>query len=145
MWKPAPHNILDSIGIIQARGLSSSHQSPSDYFECKTPWILLDFTCVDYFSVSPAHLAYTCGVPSYYVLTAVWINRQLRLTNHKGTELLTPPSLFSFSFQLMYQPVCAYIRILIVSTNLTIELINIDIWNLSESLVIHFLTFSIYS
>ena len=32
VWKQAPNNVLDSIGIIQARGLSSSHQSLSDYF-----------------------------------------------------------------------------------------------------------------
>ena len=33
MWKQAPHNVLDSIGFIQARGLSSSQQSLGDYFE----------------------------------------------------------------------------------------------------------------
>ena len=41
--KQAPHNVLDSIGIIQAWGLSSSHQSLSDYFEDETLCFLLDF------------------------------------------------------------------------------------------------------
>ena len=31
------NNVLDSIGIVQARGLSSSHQSLGDYFEGETP------------------------------------------------------------------------------------------------------------
>ena len=43
MWKQAPLNVLDSIGVIQAWGLSSCHQSLSDYFEGETPWVLLDF------------------------------------------------------------------------------------------------------
>ena len=44
MRKQASHDVLDSIGIIQARGLSSSHQSLGDYFESGTPWVLLDLT-----------------------------------------------------------------------------------------------------
>ena len=44
MREQASHDVLDSIGIIQLRGLSSSHQSLSDYFEGETPWILLDFS-----------------------------------------------------------------------------------------------------
>ena len=44
MWKQAPHNVLESIGIIQAQGLSSSYQSLGDYFEGETPWVLLDLT-----------------------------------------------------------------------------------------------------
>ena len=43
MRKQASLDVLDSTGIIQARGLSSSHQSFSDYFEGETPWVLLDF------------------------------------------------------------------------------------------------------
>ena len=43
VWKQPPHNVLDSIGIIQAWGLTFSHQSFSDYFEGDTPWVLLDF------------------------------------------------------------------------------------------------------
>ena len=37
MRKQASHDVLDSIGIIQARGLSSSHQSLDDYFEGESP------------------------------------------------------------------------------------------------------------
>ena len=44
VWKQAPHNVLDSIKIIQAQGLSSGHQSLRDYFDGETPWVLLDFT-----------------------------------------------------------------------------------------------------
>ena len=40
----ASHNVLDLIGIIQARGLSSSNQSLGDYFEGETPWVLLDLS-----------------------------------------------------------------------------------------------------
>ena len=36
VWKQALHNVFESIGIIQARGRSSSHQSLSDYFEGDT-------------------------------------------------------------------------------------------------------------
>ena len=43
MRKKASHDLLDSIGIIQAWGLSSSHQSLGDYFEGEPPWILFDF------------------------------------------------------------------------------------------------------
>ena len=43
MRKQASHDVLYSIGIIQARGLSSSHQSLGDYFEGETPWVLFDF------------------------------------------------------------------------------------------------------
>ena len=43
MRKKASHDVLDSIGIIQARYLSSSHQSLGDYFEGETPWVLFDF------------------------------------------------------------------------------------------------------
>ena len=42
VWKQASHNLLDSIGIIQARGFSSSHQSLGDYLEGENPWVLLD-------------------------------------------------------------------------------------------------------
>ena len=43
MRKQASHDVLESIDIIQARGLSSSHRSLSDYFKGETPWVLLDF------------------------------------------------------------------------------------------------------
>ena len=44
VWKQATHNVLESIGIVQARGLSSCHRFPGDYFEGETPWVLLDLT-----------------------------------------------------------------------------------------------------
>ena len=37
----------DENGIVQARGLSSSHQFLSDYFESETPWVLLDLVVVE--------------------------------------------------------------------------------------------------
>ena len=50
VWKQVSHNILDLIVIVQARGLSSSHQFLGDYFEGETPWVLLDLSD----QVSPA-------------------------------------------------------------------------------------------
>ena len=44
MWKQTLHDVLDSIGIIQAGGLSSRHQYLGKNFEGETPWVLLDFT-----------------------------------------------------------------------------------------------------
>ena len=38
------HDAFESIGIIQARGLSSSYQSLGDYFEGETALVLLDLT-----------------------------------------------------------------------------------------------------
>ena len=44
MQKQAWRDVLVSIGIIQARDISSSHQSIGDYFEGETPWVLLNLT-----------------------------------------------------------------------------------------------------
>ena len=41
MWKQASHDVVDSIGIIQARGIFSSHQSLGNYFAVETSWITL--------------------------------------------------------------------------------------------------------
>ena len=43
VWKLASHEVLDSIEIVQAWGLSSSHQSLGNYFEGETPWVLFNF------------------------------------------------------------------------------------------------------
>ena len=84
----------------------------------------MEHACAGNISVSFAHLVYTCGDPLYYVLTAVWINPQLRLSNHKGTPspspLSSPYTLSSVSFLLMYQPACGYIHISIVLISVTI-------------------------
>ena len=44
MRKQASHDVLDSIGIIQAQSLSSIHQSLGDYFEGEALWVLLHLT-----------------------------------------------------------------------------------------------------
>ena len=44
VWKQAPHNVLDSIEITQAGGLSSRHQSLDNKFKGETSWVLLDLT-----------------------------------------------------------------------------------------------------
>ena len=51
MREQALHDVLGSIGIIQARALPSSHQSLSDYFEGETPWVLLDFRDQDFLAL----------------------------------------------------------------------------------------------
>ena len=56
MWKQALHNVLDSIGIIQAWGLPSSHQSFSDYFRGETPWVLLEFSDQVFLALKSAFL-----------------------------------------------------------------------------------------
>ena len=44
MWKQTSHDVLDSIGIVQAGGRSSRHQSFGKNFIGETPWVLLDLT-----------------------------------------------------------------------------------------------------
>ena len=44
MWKQTSHDVLDSIGIILAGGLSSRHQSLGNNFEGEITWVLLDLT-----------------------------------------------------------------------------------------------------
>ena len=44
VWKQASHDVLDSIGIVQAGGLTSSHKSLGNYFEGETPWVFFDLT-----------------------------------------------------------------------------------------------------
>ena len=93
----------------------------------------MEHACAGNISVSFAHLVYTCGDPLYYVLTAVWINPQLRLSNHKGTPSPSPlPPLLPlhplFCLFLTYVPTSlwlhSYINCINKCNNLTYNHLN---------------------
>ena len=56
MLYQASHDVLYPIGIVQATGLSSSHQSLGNYLEGKSSWALFDLTNQDFPALKSASL-----------------------------------------------------------------------------------------
>ena len=87
LWKHALRDVLDLIGIVQARSLSSSHQSLGNYFEGDTPWVLFDFTNQDFPALKSASLY---ALPQKLPFPFPTLTERIFATLHSGPESEKP-------------------------------------------------------